>query len=58
MSGTPLGPAGESQGGLTITLTIRTPEARRPIFRLFPEETSAPPRVYSPPEAYRGGRAG
>jgi hypothetical protein len=46
--GSPPGPAREPQGGSTITLAIRTPEARRPIFRLFPEEPSAP-RVYSPP---------
>jgi hypothetical protein len=44
---------GESQGGTSITLAIRTPEALRraapTMFRLFPEEPSAPPASTAPP---------
>ena len=43
---------GASQGGTSITLAIRSPEApqRCPsTFRLFPEEPSAPPASTAPP---------
>jgi hypothetical protein len=53
---TPPGVVGESQGGTSITLTIRTPEALRQapvptpsMFRPFPEEPSAPPASTAPP---------
>jgi hypothetical protein len=52
---TPPGVVGESQGGTSITLAIRTPEALRraaptpTMFRLFPEEPSAPPASTAPP---------
>jgi hypothetical protein len=56
--------AGESQGGTSITLAIRTPEATRrvppprraPAWRLFPaeeelvEDPSAPPASIAPPK--------
>ena len=54
----PLGLAGESQGGTSITLVIRSPEQPQqrplmrglltvgpPIFRLVPAEPSAPPEI-------------
>jgi hypothetical protein len=57
----PPGLAGESQGGTTITLAIRSPEQSRqrpltrgplaagtPILRLFPAELSAPPASTAP----------
>lgn len=54
-----VGLAGESQGGTTITLAIRSPEQPQqrprgplatgpPIFRLFPAEPSAPPASTAP----------
>jgi hypothetical protein len=57
----PPGLRGESQGGTSITLAIRSPEqpqqrplirgplaAGPPIFRLFPAEPSAPPASTAP----------
>jgi hypothetical protein len=53
---------GESQGGTSTTLAIRSPEApRRPTppqgtFRLFPEEPTAPPASTAPPRLEEQGR--
>jgi hypothetical protein len=55
--------AGESQGGTTISLTLRpSPEqpqrmpARAPFFRLFPEDPTLPPASTAPPRLEEEGR--
>lgn len=56
---TPPRAVGESQGGTSIILAIRSPEAPQrapPMFRLFPEEPSAPPASTAPPALGVEGR--
>ena len=59
-------PAGESQGGTSITLALRPspeqprrvppPPIRTPFYRLFPEDPQAPSASTAPPELGRGKR--
>jgi len=64
---TPPRPAGESQGGTTISLALRpSPEQPRQVpprpiapvfFRLFPEDSAIPPASTAPPRLEEGGRS-